>query len=188
MAYLVFPSLLANLCGMAVVLVGSRGSGKTTVARILAEKLGWGIVDTDQNLVEKAGRSIREIFEHDGDSHFRDLETQSLRYALGFERHIVSTGGGIIVREENRLLLRSSQKPVIYLMCSPEELLMRIRGDHNTNANRPNLTALGGGIEEVRHLLVIRDPLYREVASQVVDVTARSAESAACEILKIVQG
>lgn len=157
---------------MSVILVGYRGCGKTTVGQRLAERLGWAFEDTDVLISEAEGKTIREIFGEKGEAHFRELESRQLQAVMDEKREVVvATGGGIVMREENRRLLRRAGQAVVYLHGEAELLLARIRGDAATAANRPNLTALGGGLEEVRHLLAIRDPLYREVATWVVEAS-----------------
>ena len=172
-----------NLSSMSVFLVGYRGSGKSTVGAIVARMLGFGMLDTDQHSVAAAGRSIRDIFKQDGELRFRDLETQALRHALTLDKHVIATGGGIIVRDENRRFIRQSGQSVVYLRCDAEQLQARIHGDVNTIANRPSLTELGGGIEEIRQLLALRDPLYREVATIVVEAGGRETEDVADDIV-----
>lgn len=169
----------ATLLRMSLVLVGYRGSGKSTLGRLLAGRLGCGLVDTDELVVRTAGRSIKAIFEQEGEGHFRDLEAQALAEALGGPQAVIATGGGVVMRPENRRAIGASGLPVLYLRGEPELLLSRIRGDVATAVNRPNLTALGGGLEEVRQLLTLRDPLYREVATAVLELAGRSPEELA---------
>ena len=158
---------------MNLVLIGYRGSGKTTVGRLLAERLGYGFVDLDEQIVARAGQTIKAIFEQHGEPHFRDLETATLAEAATLQDHVLSLGGGAVLREENRRHLASSRHRVIYLRADPVELLRRIRADVATAANRPNLTPLAGGLEEITQLLAVREPIYRSMAHHEVDVTAR---------------
>jgi len=158
-----------RLRAMSVVLVGYRGSGKTTVGRMLAGRLGWALVDTDELVVEIAGKSISRIFADDGEARFRELESAALQRALSVPNRVISTGGGIVTQEPNRKLLKSLGVPVIYLQADARTLWRRISHDARTAANRPALTALGGGLAEVEHLVGQRDPWYREVASHVID-------------------
>ena len=169
---------------MSLVLVGYRGSGKTSVGRIVAERIAHTFVDTDELIVASAGVPIHEIFSRRGESHFRDLESAVLQQALSMPSSVISTGGGIIVREQNRVALRQAGRRVVYLYASAETLHARITGDVNSATNRPHLTALGGGLEEVQHLLAIRDPLYREVAGLVIDVTLLAPAEVAEAILR----
>src|SRR5215218_8652222 len=133
---------------MSVVLIGYRGSGKTTVGKRLADRLWQPFVDTDELIVRKAGKSIREVFEQEGEPAFRDLEAAVVRDALMLQEHVISLGGGALLREENRAALKASGHKVVYLKCEPAELYKRISADPETAAARPNLT-VEGGLQEV---------------------------------------
>jgi shikimate kinase len=170
---------------MSVVLIGYRGSGKSSIGRKLADRLWQAFVDTDDLIVKSAGKSIREIFEQDGEQHFRDLETAAVRDALGRNDHVIALGGGAVLREENRATIKSSGRSVVYLRCEPQVLLQRIESDPQTVATRPNLTPLGGGIDEIRELLAQREPLYREVKTAELDVTNLSIEDACVHIARM---
>src|SRR5688572_17769875 len=106
---------------MSIVLIGYRGSGKTTVGRKLADRLWQELVDTDTLVTKKAGKTIKDIFEQDGEAKFRELETEVLKEALKLQDVVISLGGGAILREENRAALKDSGHKVIYLKCEPEE-------------------------------------------------------------------
>jgi len=156
---------------MGVVLIGYRGSGKTTTGRKLAERLGRPFVDADDLIIARAEKTIREIFEQDGESVFRDHESTVLKtFAFKFD-HVLSVGGGALERPENRKLLCEPGHRVIYLRCDSGELLRRIQSDLQTAAMRPALTRLGGGIEEINALLARREPVYRSVMTEEIDVT-----------------
>ncbi|HEY0007764.1 MAG TPA: shikimate kinase, partial [Tepidisphaeraceae bacterium] len=156
---------------MGVVLLGYRGSGKTTLGRRLAERLGWSFSDTDQLVVERTGQLIRQIFEAEGETAFRNYESQALEVALARENAVIATGGGIVLRAENRAALMAKAHTRLYLRCDPAVLSARIHNDPATHANRPALTALGGTIEEIINLVEVREPLYRFVATAEIDVT-----------------
>jgi shikimate kinase len=165
---------------MGIILIGYRGSGKTTVGRRLARRIGRPFVDLDDLIVAAAGKSIRQIFADHGEAHFRDLESRALAEAAGFAEHVIAMGGGALGRPENRAAIAASiaaaKHQVIYLRCDPAELLRRIKSDPATAANRPSLTALGGGIDEVRKLAEERDPIYRLAMTHEIDVTRLSPE------------
>ena len=172
---------------MSVILLGYRGSGKTTVGRKLADRFWQKFVDTDDLVVAAAGgKSIREIFEQQGEDHFRELEIRAVREACGRADHVIALGGGAVLREENRSLLKSLELSRIYMKCDPAVLVQRIQADANTATNRPPLTNLGGGIEEVNKLLSIREPLYREVMTRELDVTNLSVDEAVVYLAKLV--
>jgi shikimate kinase len=163
-----------------IFLVGYRGSGKTTVGRALAARLGWPFLDADERLEHIAGRSVKEIFAAEGETGFRDRESAVLAEVSELTRHVVATGGGVVLRPGNRNLLRTGFTS--WLTASPETIWERIQTDPTTAARRPNLTA-AGGLEEVRALLAVREPLYREVADFVVDAGSLSPDAAADAIL-----
>src|SRR5262245_55445544 len=164
-----------------VFLVGYRCTGKTTVARLLAEALGWRFVDADALLEERAGRTIREVFAEEGEAAFRALESGLLGELCRLERHVIATGGGVVLRPENRKQLRDSGA-VIWLTADAETVWRRLQGDPTTADRRPALTV--GGRAEVEELLKVRAPLYREVAHLVVDTGGRSPEDVVAVIVE----
>ena len=168
---------------MSIVLVGYRGSGKTTIGRLLAERLLYSFVDTDERVVQHSGKSIKAIFAEEGEKSFRDLECLAVANAVARARHVVALGGGALGRDENRVAIRTADAAVVYLACEPGELYRRIHADPRTAQSRPNLTSLGGGIDEIKHLLQQREPVYRQMAMLSVDVTMLSAQSVVDRIL-----
>lgn len=157
-----------------VILVGYRGSGKTSVGRRLAQRFGWSFVDTDDRVEAAAGMSISAIFAQRGESAFRQLESEALAAAARERRQVISVGGGAVISEANRGVLRSAGV-CIWLNASPEELHRRMQADPHSAATRPPLTGLGS-LDEARHLLDRRRPMYAAVADHVVDTTAKSIE------------
>lgn len=164
-----------------VVLVGMPGSGKTTVARALARLAHVQVTDLDAEIRRRARVSIPQIFATLGEDAFRRLETKTLRHILtspAAAQGVVALGGGAVLREENRALLRGV--PVIYLQASQTTVLMRLRGD----TGRPLLD--GHSHEErvarIASLAAAREPLYEEVATMTVGVDERSPEQIAGEI------
>jgi shikimate kinase len=163
-----------------LLLIGYRGSGKTTVGEVLAGRLGRAFVDADGALEADAGRTITQIFATEGEAGFRDRESATLRKLIAGPPGVIATGGGVILRPENRDLLRSSGF-VVWLTADAEQLWHRISTDPTTGERRPNLTATGG-VEEVRALLAAREPLYHETAHLIVNA-ARSPEAIVADIL-----
>ena len=170
---------------MSIILLGYRGSGKTTIGRRLADRLWQKFVDTDDLVAAAAGMSIKDIFEIRGEDHFRDLETQALRKALALEDQVIALGGGAIKREENRQLITASSHKRIYLRCEPEVLYDRIHNDPATAATRPALSPAGGNLEEIMSILAERHPLYKAVATAELDVTHLTPPDAVVYIVRL---
>ncbi len=148
---------------MLLSLVGLPGSGKTTVGRQLARRLGLRFVDSDHAIEIRLGCSIREFFEREGEPKFRDIEAEVLDGLTQVQNSVVSTGGGAVLRSVNRDRLHRRGK-VIYLKSTPEELFRRLRHD----TNRP-LLQVSDPMGRLRELFEQRDPLYREVAHFVLE-------------------
>lgn len=165
-----------------ILLIGYRGTGKTTVGRLLARELGWAFADCDDLIEAAAGKSVAAIFGAEGEAGFRDREAAALIELCGRDRLVIATGGGAVLRKENRELLRSAGFTA-WLIASPETIWSRLETDPTTTHRRPNLSAVGG-VEEVRKLVADREPLYREVADFAVDADVASPESVATTILK----
>jgi shikimate kinase len=170
---------------MGVVLIGYRGSGKTTVGRLLAKRLGKSFVDCDTVIVKKTGRSIREIFLAEGEEGFRKIE-MSVIAESAMEDCVIAVGGGAVLRGENQRALKDQGHQMVYLRCESRELLRRIEADPGTSDNRPSLTNLGGGIEEIEAMLEQREPIYRALMSAEIDVTKLSPEQAADRLAKLI--
>jgi shikimate kinase len=162
--------------GGNLYLIGYRGAGKSTVARLLAETLGWPCVDMDQLLESRSGLSIREIFAAEGEAGFRLREAALLEEISRLGRHVVATGGGVVLSSSNRRLLRGSGRAV-WLTADSRTSWQRLQGDPATPDRRPNLTV--GGPEEIEELLKTREPYYRECADCTVETAGRSAAEVA---------
>jgi shikimate kinase len=146
-----------------IVLVGMPGSGKTTVGRDLAKRLGLRFVDTDHEIEARTGVKIPTIFEIEGEDGFRKRETQTLDDLTRESNMVLATGGGAVIRPENRALLRE-RAVVVFLSVPPPILWERTRHDRS----RPLLQVSDprGRLEE---LLKVRGPYYREVAHIIVE-------------------
>jgi shikimate kinase len=168
-----------------VFLIGPRGSGKSTVARLLARELGWDWLDADDVLEQRHGRSVRAIFAAEGEAGFRDKETALLEELCRLRRHVVATGGGVVLREGNRELLRRAGR-VVWLTADIETLWQRLQDDAATAERRPALSV--GGREEIAEIVHIREPFYRQCADFVVETGGRSPVEIAVEILRWASG
>jgi shikimate kinase len=148
---------------VSVALVGLPGAGKSAVGRRLAQRLQVPFIDSDQVIEDRIGCSIRDYFERQGEASFRDLEQAVIAELATVPHGVVATGGGSVLREANRALLRSHFH-VIYLRSAPEDLFRRLRHD----VKRP-LLQVADPLGKLRELYSARDPLYRETAHDVVE-------------------
>jgi shikimate kinase len=137
-----------------LILIGFMGTGKTTVGQRVARSLGYRFVDTDKLIVKEFGKPIPRIFAEEGEDFFRDAETETLRRCADGENQVISTGGGIILREANRGLLHDAGY-VIWLRASPESIYERVK----RNRNRP-LLQTADPLATIRDLLAARADLY----------------------------
>lgn len=144
-------------------LVGLPGSGKSTVGRHLAKRLGAPFLDSDHVIEERLGCSIREFFEREGEDRFRDLESEVLEELTRRPGVVLSTGGGSVLRQANRECLHQRGQ-VVYLRSHPEEIFRRLRHDRV----RP-LLQVADPLQRLRDLFAVRDPLYRETAHFVIE-------------------
>jgi len=162
----------------SLVIVGFMGTGKTTVSRLLAERLGWEVKDTDAEIEKAAGKPIPRIFEEDGETAFRDWESRVLKEALSADRRIVSTGGGAVLREENRreMLERGW---VVALTADRDTLVRRVSGA--AEGTRPLLA--GDAEERVAKLLESRRHAY-DFAHAKIDTSERTPEEVAEAVVR----
>lgn len=148
---------------LLIACVGLPGSGKSTVGRQLAKRLGWRFMDSDVVIEQRIGCSIREFFEREGEAPFRDIEAQVIGEICRAGEGVLSTGGGAVLRLANRQMLHQ-HATVIYLHSSPDEVFRRLRHDQN----RP-LLQVADPLGRLRELYHARDALYRETAHRVME-------------------
>jgi shikimate kinase len=165
---------------MVITLIGYRGSGKTTLAAPLANLLACDWIDADVEIERRAGKTIREIFEEDGEPAFRQWESEVIAEWLMQPNLVLAAGGGAILDPSTRAKMRNAGM-VVWLRASLDTLIERIEGDPTTSARRPHLTALGLRAE-IESLLAKREPLYRECAHYALDVERDSPEALAQKI------
>jgi shikimate kinase len=159
--------------GKNLVLIGYRGTGKSTIGRALAARLGLTYLGLDAEIVRRAGKSIPEIVAEAGWPAFRDLESEVVREAAGRRDHAIDTGGGAVLRPENVAGLRRSG--VLFLLTATvADIVARIGGD----AGRPSLTGKKSFVEEVEEVLAERRPKYEAAADETVDTSTLSVEEA----------
>lgn len=152
-----------------ITLIGPMGSGKTSVGRELAEMLGYEFIDVDRLIADRAGKKIAQIFEEDGESRFRALESETIAALAGAESRVIATGGGAVLDPQNRHVFRSLGH-VVYLKASARELYQRIKND----TNRP-LLQVEDPKTRMKEILAEREPFYLE-AEIIVDTEDLSVE------------
>ena len=177
-----FPVGLSTLRGVSsvrtnIVLIGFMGSGKTSIGRIVAQRLGFQFVDTDAVIVERAGMQVAEIFERHGEAWFREQETATLRSLSILNRAVISTGGGIVGREENHALLRELGF-VVWLTASEDVIFERV----SRNTKRP-LLQTPNPRATVHDLLEKRRGLYEAVSQFTLDTTTLAHETTASTLI-----
>lgn len=163
-----------------IYLIGFMGTGKSTVGRLLADRLGMEFCDTDAMVEKRAGKTIAEIFEDLDEDAFRGMETEILKEITGKGNLVVSTGGGIVVTKGNMEIMRSAGK-LITLMASPEQIFERIKDDRG----RPLLN-VDSPLDEIKRLIYDRAPFYINT-DYIVETTELSPEDAAEEIIRFVE-
>lgn len=161
-----------------IVLVGLSGSGKSTLGNILSSLSSYALVDTDAIIVKLQNRSINNIFEKNGEEFFRTLETQVSKEISAFDKQIISTGGGIVLKEKNLEYLKQNSV-VFYLKTSVNTLLKRLEGDNT----RP-LLKTDDVKKKLENMLEIRGKLY-EKADVTIETDKLTPEETAKEILRI---
>jgi len=170
-----------------VTLVGYRGCGKSTVAAVLATRLGMPWVDADAVLEERVGRSITDLVRDRGEPAFRDVETEVLANLLAGEPCILATGGGVVLRPRNRDLLLRGGRPVIWLHAPADVVRARLARDPATAARRPALAGTDP-LAEVDAALAAREPLYRACADAAFDAGAESPDAIAARVIDWLEG
>ncbi|MGI9953186.1 shikimate kinase [Moorellaceae bacterium AZ2] len=163
-----------------IVLIGFMASGKTTVGRLLAGKLGWNFYDTDAEVEKEAGCSIAELFAREGEAHFRQLEKEVIARITEGSRAVIATGGGAVLAPENVERLRKGNK-VVWLKVDEATVWRRVAGSED----RPLVR--GRSRQEVAALLKKREPCY-VFADLTIETAAKRAEEIVEEIMEGLNG
>jgi len=163
-----------------LILVGFMGTGKTDVGRALARRLGWEFMDSDDIVEERSGKTISEIFREEGEERFREIESQVARDLPKLSNHVIATGGGIVLREDNLTSLRKAGK-VICLKASPEEIVKRLE---NTG-DRPLLDT-PERINRIKRFLTERRSFY-EQADFIIDTTGMTVKAVVDRVIEILE-
>ncbi len=154
------------------------GAGKTTIGKYLAQHLRLRFADTDTEIEARTGADIPWIFDVEGEAGFRDREQQVVEEMTLWDDVVLATGGGVVMRPENRTAL-AARGYVIYLYATVEEQVRRTRRDRR----RPLLQA-GDPEQVLRGLMDIRDPLYREIADHIIDTDGCSPRTVAQNLVR----
>ncbi len=163
---------------MNVVLIGYRGTGKSTVGKLVAARLDRVLVSTDAEIVKLVGQSIPEIVEQHGWEYFRDLETKICQDLAGRDGVVIDTGGGAILRSQNVEGLKRTGK-LFWLTAPVETIAKRIGAD----TQRPSLTGTKSFLDEIQDVLRERTPKYQAAADYIIETDGKSTTQVAEEIL-----
>ena len=166
---------------MNIVLIGYRGSGKTTVGKKLAEKLNKRLVGTDELIIKRAGMSIPEIVEKSGWETFRNIESEVAKEVGRLDNCIIDAGGGIILKKINYNNLKRNGI-FILLKADVKTIINRIKDDKE----RPSLTGIKSFIDEVEEVLKERNEKYEEAAEYIVDTTRLTVDEVADKIVNYI--
>jgi shikimate kinase len=164
-----------------IALIGYRGTGKSTAARLLALRLGWDWVDADVEVELHVGKSIAAIFAEEGELAFRDREAEVVAELCRRDAAVLALGGGAVLREANREAVASCGA-VVWLHASVDAIAERLAADCTTVERRPDLTPQGGR-EEIERLLEARAPIYRACATLKVDTDRKTPAAIVEEIV-----
>ena len=149
-----------------IILVGMMGAGKTTIGKLLSNQLAFNFIDLDRKIEEKSGVKINTIFEIEGEEGFREREYLALKDALAEEKAVISTGGGVVVKDINRSLIQKSEAMVVYLKASLDILVGRLKNDKT----RPMLNK-DNKLLSLQNLLSEREPFYENLADFIIDTS-----------------
>jgi shikimate kinase len=163
---------------MNIILIGFMGVGKSAIGHKLAQELGMDYLDTDE-LIEKTEKmSINDIFEKKGESYFRDLETEVIKTLEDYDNFVISTGGGMVLREENVKMLKETG-PLVLLWADPEIVYQRVKQEtHRPLLNVPDPKA------EIKKILDYRMPIYNRAADFKVDTSKLNVSEAVSGIMQ----
>ena len=164
----------------SIILIGYRGTGKSTVANLVGAKLDWPVFGMDATLVKRAGKTIKEMVDQHGWPYFRDREQELSKELAAGDCRVIDCGGGVVEREANVAALRSSGT-VFWLRAAPATIVARISG----NDERPSLTGAQSFTDEVVQVLARRTPLYAAMAHVQLDVDTRGPVDIARQIVEL---
>ena len=163
-----------------IFIIGSMGSGKTSIGKMLAKNNNLSFLDTDHEIIRSCGHSIPDIFKEFGEEHFRSLETEQLKKMNAIENHVISTGGGIILRDNNNKLMQNLGI-IIFLDINIDSQVDRVKNRKNRPLlNNKNLK------DNLLSLKKTRDPIYKSISNYIIDVSGKERDQVINEIQKII--
>lgn len=166
-----------------IILIGFMGAGKSTMGKLIANKLGCRFIDTDTYIEKKEGRSIQDIFTDDGEDYFRSAETDVLRELLkADEKYVLALGGGTPLLEENRVLLKEAEAYVIFLKVNAKDAYERLKDD----VTRPLLQRTDVK-QKIESLLQMRNPVYETIADYVLLEDNKSLDDIFYELSSVIK-
>ena len=168
---------------MNIVLIGFRGTGKSTVGRLLAKRLERDFIDSDNQIESSTGKTIKSIFEDDGEEAFRKIEAGVIAKLSKADNKVISAGGGAVLKEENVNNLKDNGF-LILLEATPEIIHNRIEQDGKTTQQRPSLTDKKP-LDEIKHLIEQREHAYKNAADYTINTSYVSCEDIVNEIITI---
>jgi len=171
---------------MNVVLIGFRGSGKTTIGKAVAERLGREFIDCDDWIERHTELTIKEIFEKHGESHFRTLESQAIGELSAMDGKVIATGGGAALKYQNMQVFKRNGGRIFFLEVGAETAFARIQGDETSRLRRPALTDKDP-YTEVKEQIELRRPYYLKGADVTIATDGRSIDDVVKDILQHVQ-
>jgi shikimate kinase len=164
---------------MNIILIGMRGSGKTTVGKLLSERMLMPFYDLDSIMAAKEGMPIAEVIQKNGWDYFRDKESEIADAISGPANAVISTGGGVILRQQNIEALQKNGK-FVYLKTSIDMMVKRI----GEGSGRPALTVQPTVTDEIKQVLFEREPLYQKIANITIETDTKTIQEVVNEIMK----
>ena len=168
---------------MNIVLIGFRGTGKSTVGRLLANLLERDFIDSDKYIESSTGKTIKRIFKEDGEEAFRKIEADTIAELSKEDNKVISAGGGVVLKEDNVNKLKDNGFLVL-LEATPEIIHNRIAKDGKTAQQRPSLTDKKP-LDEIKHLIEQREHAYKNAADYTINTSFASCEDIVNEIITI---
>ena len=169
---------------MNIVIIGFRGTGKSTVGKLLAKRLERDFIDSDKYIESSTGKTIKSIFEEDGEEGFRKIEADTIAELSKADNKVISAGGGAVLKEENVKNLKDNGFLVL-LEATPEIIHNRITQDNKTAQQRPSLTDKKP-LDEIKHLITEREHAYKNAADYTINSSYVSCEDVVNEIITTV--